>query len=466
MLRLLQSRTAQLVGTRGVYLVSWFLLLAFLVRRLEDQPEENDRLALGFLWLQIGLVILDFGTGEFFTRRLALGMTQGDAVYHGVRARLVVLVALGMIAIPLVGRLYPGADERGVIGWALVAAAVRSFNEFAESILVAVGETARVLRFALAQGLATLAGGWLAVHWTTGVSSPVPFVFALLTLAYVALGAGRFWSLAGPGGTERLAVTQVLRGCLPFAGMSIAATLGVAAPGLLLSVWGSPVRDLKSFNGASRMWVAALALAQGVFARLYPEFCRLGPRRDPALGPLVIRHVQLLNLAGGLAAAVVALLSGWIVRTCYAGALPRCESLLLLLFGVLPLTVSALVPGAWLPASQAERTKTLLVAALAGFLWIALPLLGRGAPDHLLVAVFGGAWLVQSAGMWGCAVRTGLPWPGWAVVGVVPALSWAACWSRLGAPWPVSLLLVFLLLASLAWPLRALAAAPQPSQPC
>lgn len=469
MLRLLQSRTLQLVVTRGVYLVSWFLLLAFLVRRLEDRPHDNDRLALGFLWLQLSLVILDFGTGEFFTRKIALGMAPAAAVRNGIRARLVVLAVLAVIAVPLVGRLYPEPSARLVIGLALVAAAVRSLNEFAESILVALGETTQVFRFALAQGAATLAGGWAAVTW--GGASPVPVVFGLLTLVYVALGAWRFSSLVGPAAGAGLSVGEVLRGCLPFAGMSIAAALTVSAPGLLLSVWASPTRDLKSFNGASRLWVAALALAQGVFARLYPEFCRLGPGRDPALRPLVAHHVHLLNLAGGLAAAGVALVPGWIVRTCYGAALPRCEPMLLLMFGILPMTVSALVPGAWLPACHAERIKTVLVAALTAVTWTILPLLGTRQPDQVLVTVFGAAWFAQSVLMWWIAVRRGLPWPGPVGVLLIPVLSLAACWSRLSGSGQASLALSLLLLASLAFPLRAILArrhvpVSSPPKPC
>lgn len=456
MLRLLQSRTLQLVITRGVYLVSWFLLLAFLVRQLEARPVENDRLALGFLWLQLSLVILDFGTGEFFTRRIAHGMAPADAVRAGIKARGIIVAGLAVVATPLVSTLYRDPASRWVIGIALVAAAVRSLNEFAESVLVALGETTQVFRFALAQGAATLLGGWAAVTW--GGPSPVPVVFGLLTGVYLILGTLRFRSLVGPASADRLPVGEVLKGCLPFAGMSIAAALTVAAPGLLLSVWPSPVRDLKSFNGASRLWVAALALAQGVFSRLYPEFCRLGPRRDPSLPGLVAHHVHLLNLGGGLAAVVVALFPDWIVRTCYGGALPRCEPMLLLMFGILPMTISALVPGAWLPAGHAERIKTVLVASLTVATWTLLPLLGRERPDLVLVAVFGAAWLAQSMLMWGIAARRALPTPGVVGVLLIPCLSVIACWSRLWAPHGASLAVSIVLLISLLLPLRAILA--------
>jgi hypothetical protein len=128
------------------------------------------------------------------------------------------------------------------------------------------------------------------------------------------------------------------------------------------------------------------------------------------------------------------------------------------------MTVSALVPGAWLPASHAEHLKTLLVAALTAVTWIALPLLGSQSPDHLLVAMFGVLWFVQSMLMWRIAGRRGLPSPGLVGVSGIPILALAACWSHLGASEGIRLTLSLVLLASLVHPLWALLKHP-PARP-
>ena len=419
-------RAGYLVIARCSYLASSFLLFVVLVRLLPRA--ELDLLALGLSWLVVLSVGYDFGLNEYFVRLLADHEdSAGERLPAALVTKFALMLAVTAVFAAITGLLYRGEHRFLLLAATVAAAGARSLCDFAESALIAVGELRSVCLFALAQAALTLLGGLAVARWVAAEAAPVLFAQAILcgllvVPRLVKLGCNRLTS--AHVWVALRASPALLRRSAPFGVMSIAASLSVAAPVIVMSLLPNLTTGMAPMQAAQRLWTTALALGQGPYTRLYAAFSRQALRQDEARWPRLAAEALLTyNVVAAAICIGTVLVGPALIGLIFTKRLPETAPLFTWLAACLPFVLTALVPGAWLPSRHGERPKMMVVGAACLMLWSILFVLGRHVTPANLAGLVSAVWILQSVAMLWAARRLKGMRPPWFAALLCPAAS-------------------------------------------
>lgn len=328
------------------------------VRRLVRDPGRTTRIAAEVLGTQLALALI-----------AAVVMAgAGVVLVDDPQVRqLIVLYALGLLAVPFAQTwLFQGA-ERGLARSSLARAARMAL--FAVGVMVAVRSAEQLVRVGLVEVVALVGSGLLALALQARLIAPVRVVF------------------------RRVVFGDLVREGLPVSASNVLWGIELYAPPLLVAAIAG--FDAAGFFGAAHRLVVSLATFSFVYHfNLYPVVSRLAAAAPERLEPLVCASFRVASWAGFALAVALTLAAEPLLAATFGAPFARAAPAFAVLVWVVPVTLLA-DHGRWILIAHGEE-RAIPRALLPGVLLS----LGLGAPLVHRLGPLGGALAMLASALW------------------------------------------------------------------
>jgi len=387
------------LGTaRALNLISVFTTAALGARAFSSDPYASNLFAVGLLWLQILTVVMDLGMSEFLTRKFLSNNPQNDIVLEGLLTKVPIFAFCLILWWIISGFNGKTGREYILILIAILAATTRAMSDLAEAVLIARKMYTKVLLYSAGQSLILVGASFLIVNRLDWLNPET--MIAISGVAYLIGTFFRCSTVRKNSLISQFSISENIKGCAPFSLITIASSLSVVAPGLMMYSKDSDTQGVDKYQGSLRIWVAILSVGQIFFTKSFNNFCELNRRIPSASFELIKHNTRLVNIVSISISLLVLLFPGGIYKLCYGKYSDEAVSCLVLFGGSIPLIMSALVPGAWLPARGYETQKAaILICSLIfniALCYFNLNVLNAVTTSMIVV----GSWGIQSVVLW------------------------------------------------------------------